>query len=165
MKSKRKSKQKDKYKVCAFYDTETTNIKTDQGVRAFPILFIFNRIKDSIIDYVPDLSDDISFYRYETDMVSAIQNLIEDSKGKGYIPIIAAYNLMFDLMPLMQLLNSLYDMKVIAQNTATIYTLDLIDEGKTICRFWDTWHLELNGLAAMGEICGFKKQLEIGIIL
>ena len=33
------------------------------------------------------------------------------------------------------------------------YTLDLLKDEQILLRFWDTYHLEMRGLKAMGETC------------
>ena len=72
---------------------------------------------------------------------------------------------MFDMQTLMFDLNCKYDMEVNAQSSTNVYTLDLKKDGIMLLRFWDTYHLEMRGLAAMGETCGLQKQTAIGITL
>ena len=151
------------YRIAAIYDTETTNIdeRTEDGSishRAFPVLFIFNRIGD-IRTYVPDLSDDIRFHRHSSEMIGEIETLIEDGISGGFVPIVAAYNLMFDLQPMMFQLSQIWDMQANAQNSVSAYTIDLMMDGRTVLRFWDTFYLEMNGLSAMGRTCGFAKAI------
>ena len=148
------------FKVSAIYDTETTNVDIEKdGKRihkAFPVLFIFNRVSN-ISDYIPDESDSIAMFRNSSKMIIAIDDLIDEGIEAGFIPIVCAYNLMFDLQPLMFELSQRYDMKVNAQNSVSVYTLDLISDGETVLRFWDTFFLEMNGLSAMGRTCGYAK--------
>lgn len=145
------------YRVSAVYDTETCNVGSGADTRAFPILFIWNELQRTVEEYVPERDDDVRMHRYAPELLHEVERLIERGEREGFIPIVAAYNLMFDLMPIMHNLNESYELEVIAQNTSTVYVLDLKCEGRTMLRFWDTWHLELNGLSAMGEICGFEK--------
>ena len=146
------------YKVCSFYDTETTNVGNDSNCYAICILYIFNDIRDiSIRDYDSD-NDDVRFYRYENEALEYIDDLIEYGKLHNIIPIICAYNLMFDMQTIMYDLNCKYSIEVNAQSSTNVYTMDLLDEdGNSLLRFWDTFHLEMNGLSAMGETCGLKK--------
>ena len=144
--------------LAAIYDTETTNIGEGENTRAFPILFIDNDIRDvDIYNYTPDKDDKIYFYRTEDEMIERISEYVFWGECLGVIPIICAYNLMFDLQPLMEELNDRYEIRANAQSSTNVYTLDLFSEGKHVLRFWDTYHLEMRGLVAMGETCGLEK--------
>lgn len=144
--------------LAAIYDTETTNIGEGENTRAFPILFIDNDIRDvDIYNYKPDRDDKINFYRTEQEMQARIDEYIFWGECLGVVPIICAYNLMFDLQPLMEGLNDRYEIRANAQSSTNVYTLDLYSEGNHVLRFWDTYHLEMRGLAAMGETCGLAK--------
>lgn len=157
-----------KFFICSVYDTETTNILDAESAikgkventRAFPILFIDNDIRDvDLRNYKPDVDDRINFYRTEDKMIERIKEYVEYGKVCKEIPIVCAYNLMFDLHPLMESLDSIYDIQANAQSSTNVYTLDLYDKdnGNIVLRFWDTFHLEMRGLAAMGLTCGFEK--------
>ena len=150
---------KQQYTLAAVYDTETTNIGEGVQTRAFPCLFIVNDIRGvDLSDYQTGRDDNVKFYRHEQETQDYISSLVTWGLDTGRVPIIAAYNLMFDLQPLMQDLRRNYDMQVCAQSSTHVYTLDLIDEeGKQLLRFWDTFYLEMRGLAAMGETCGLEK--------
>lgn len=147
------------YRVCAAYDTETCNIGSGENTRAFPILFIDNDLRCvDLNDYYPGFCERISFFRKEGEYVAKLQEYIAWGKELGIVPIVCAYNLMFDMQPLMEILAGMYEMNVNAQSSTNVYTLDLLgDNGKPILRFWDTYHLEMRGLAAMGETCGLAK--------
>lgn len=149
-----------KFEIAASYDTETTNIGEGENTRAFPVLFIDNRIVHvDLTNYEPVKDDDIRFYRTEAEMLQAIRDYITIGQIDERIPIICAYNLMFDLQPLMEQLDNEYDMQVNAQSSTNVYTLDLYepDTDNMLLRFWDTYHLEMRGLAAMGETAGLPK--------
>lgn len=151
---------KEKYMICSVYDTETCNIGESEKTRAYPILFIDNDIRDiDLRTYEPDRDDKVSFYRYGEQMLEKIDEYILFGEIVGKIPVICAYNLMFDLQPLMYELNLKYDIKANAQSSTNVYTLDLFnkEDGRKLLRFWDTYHLEMRGLAAMGETCGLNK--------
>lgn len=152
-------KSKQEFTLSAIYDTETTNMYSGVDSRAFPCLFIVNDIRNvDINNYTIDKDDNILFFRYENEMINFIDELIEWGQDVGKIPLLAAYNMMFDMKPLMETLASKYKIDVCAQSSTHVYTLDLLDdEGKILLRCWDTFYLELNGLAAMGETCGIKK--------
>ena len=144
--------------MAAIYDTETTNIGNDENARAFPILFIDNDIRDiDIYNYTPDRDDKIHFYRTEQEMLDRIDEYVFWGECLGVVPIICAYNLMFDLQPLMEELNERYEIKANAQSSTNVYTLDLFSDENHVLRFWDTYHLEMRGLSAMGETCGLAK--------
>ena len=118
-----------KFEIAASYDTETTNIGEGEDTRAFPVLFIDNRIVHvDLRNYEPERDDDIRFYRHEEEMMQAIRDYIKIGQIDGKVPIICAYNLMFDLQPLMELLDSEYDMQVNAQSSTNVYTIDLYEQ-------------------------------------
>lgn len=147
------------FTLAAVYDTETTNMYEGVKSRAFPCLFIVNDIRGvDLSDYTQGRDDNVKFYRHEQEMHDYISLLVSWGLDTQRVPIIAAYNMMFDLQPLMEDLRKSYDMKVCAQSSTHVYTLDLVDEeGKILLRFWDTFYLEMRGLSAMGETCGLEK--------
>lgn len=152
-----------KFEIVCSYDTETTNIVTHANgkttARAFPVLFIDNCLLNvDLKNYEPG-EDDIRFYRHEGEMMARIAEYIQIGQMDNRIPIVCAYNLMFDLQPLMELLNLAYDIRVNAQSSTNVYTLDLyeLDTDNMLLRFWDTYHLEMRGLAAMGRTAGLPK--------
>lgn len=151
--------RRNKYTIAAIYDTETTNIVNSKLSRAFPCLYIVNDIRGiDLNDYQTGRDDNIKFFRYEQDMQDYIDLLITWGKQINQVPIICAYNMMFDVKPLMYNLKQKYDIKVCAQSSTHVYTLDLLDgDGNSLLRFWDTFYLEMRGLAAMGETCGLPK--------
>lgn len=150
------------YRICATYDTETCNLGSGEDARAFPVLFIFDDLREIEIEsYIPDMDGErVRFMRGYKEALGYIEELIDYGCDEGIIPVIAAYNLIFDLQPILYPLFMRHpEMKVNAQSSTNVYTLDILDEdsGKTVLRFWDTFHLEMNGLAAMGATCGFAK--------
>lgn len=150
-------KERKEFKVAAIFDTETTNIGEGAETRAYPILYIFNDLRNTPLEsYTPD-ADDVRFYRHTSEALTYIDNLIEYGRTHGYVPIIAAYNLMFDMQTLMLELAQSYAIEVNAQTATSVYTLDLRVGDDVVCRFWDTFHLEMGGLRAMGETCGLPK--------
>lgn len=147
-----------KLTLAAIYDTETTNIGEGENTRAFPILFIDNDIRDiDLYNYLPDRDDKIHYYRTEQEMQDRIDEYVFWGECLNVVPIICAYNLMFDLQPLMEDLDARYEIRANAQSSTNVYTLDLYKDGNHVLRFWDTYHLEMRGLAAMGETCGLAK--------
>lgn len=151
-------KERKPFRIAAAYDTETCNVGVGVDTVAYPILFIFNDLTGCPIDaYEADITDNVTFHRHESETLDHIRKII--NAADGYIPIVCAYNLMFDLQPLLESLAARYDMRVNAANTTNAYTLDLMEGDSVLLRFWDTFHLEQNGLAAMGDTCGFPKAI------
>lgn len=149
--------KREKFKIAAIFDTETTNIGEGAETRAYPILYIFNDLRSTPLEsYTPD-TDDVRFYRYTSEALTYIDNLIDYGRVHAYVPVIAAYNLMFDMQTLMLELAQSYTIEVNAQTATSVYTLDLCVDGNVVCRFWDTFYLEMGGLRAMGETCGLPK--------
>ena len=146
-----------KFKIAAIFDTETTNIDEGAETRAYPTLYIFNDLRSTPLEsYTPD-TDDVRFYRHTSEALTYIDDLIDYGRTHAYVPIIAAYNLMFDMQTLMLELAQSYAIEVNAQTATSVYTLDLCVDGNVVCRFWDTFYLEMGGLRAMGETCGLPK--------
>lgn len=156
-------KHQKSFQVCAAYDTETTTTTTTgegANARAFPCLFIVNDLRGVDLNVYESPRDDaIKFYRYESEMLAYIEELASWGVSRGIVPVIAAYNLTFDLQPLRAELVKRYDCAVMAQSTAKFYTFDLLRDGEIVLRFWDTFFLEMGGLAAMGEVAGLPKAL------
>lgn len=145
------------FRVAAAYDTETTNIQVGTETRAYPILYIFNDLRNTPMESYDASADDVRYYRHADDALAYIDDLIEYGTMHGYVPVIAAYNLMFDMQTLMLALTQSYTISVNAQTATSVYTLDLCVDGDVVCRFWDTFYLEMGGLRAMGETCGLPK--------
>lgn len=147
------------YRVAAVFDTETTNYGKGAETKAFVCLYIFNDIRYvDIKEYEPDsIKECISYLRTQAEALDYIDNLVLWGMENKVIPIICAYNLMFDMQTLMYSLNQKYRMEANAQSSSNVYTLDLYLEETQVLRFWDTYHLEMRGLSAMGETCGIAK--------
>lgn len=146
-----------KFKIAAIFDTETTNIGEGAETRAYPILYIFNDLRNTPLESYTSDTDDVRFYRHTSEALTYIDDLIEYGRTHDYVPIIAAYNLMFDMQSLMLELAQSYAFEVNAQTATSVYTLDLLVNDVVVCRFWDTFYLEMGGLRAMGETCGLPK--------
>lgn len=150
-------KERKDFRLASIFDTETTNIGEGAETRAYPILYIFNDMRNtSVEEYNPD-TDDVRFYRHTDEAVAYIGDLIVYGAAHDYVPVIAAYNLMFDTQTLMLELAQTYTLHVNAQTATSVYTLDLCVGDDVVCRFWDTFYLEMGGLRAMGETCGLPK--------
>ena len=146
------------YRIAAVYDTETTNHGSGADTRAFPVLFIANDLRGvEIKDYIPGESDDVRFFRYAEQFIDYLRELMEWGERERLIPIVCSYNVGFDLQPLLYELSREWPIHITAQTSTSLYTLDLIRDGEPVLRFWDTFFLEQNGLAAMGRTCGLAK--------
>ena len=149
-------RKKSNYEIAMIYDTETCNIVDKMNnAHAYPILFIENDVRGvDMREYDSDKDGKIYFYRTESEFISRIESYITWGKLTGKIPIVCGYNLMFDLQPLMEELDNRYDIMASAQSSTNVYTVDLCSKtiaGKVLLRFWDTFHLEMRGLSAMGS--------------
>lgn len=153
--------RRQKFAIAGIYDTETCNLgNTAETAHAIPILYIDNDIRNvDLADYEPETNDNISLYRYEGEYIEKLKDYILWGQVSKVVPIICAYNLMFDMQSLMETLSNQYDIEVNAQSSTNVYTLDLLakDSGKTVLRFWDTFHLDMRGLKKMGEVAGLPK--------
>lgn len=148
------------FEIAASYDTETCNLCVNVDAnewRAYPVLFIVNDLRGVDLRGYEVGSGDITFLRTCDQMQELIGEYIEWGESVGKVPVVCAYNLLFDLQPLMYDLNARYEMKAAAQSSTHAYTVDVMKDGHIALRFWDTFYLEMRGLAKMGETCGLPK--------
>lgn len=155
-------RKKSNYEIAMIYDTETCNIVDEMNnAHAYPILFIENDVRGvNMREYDSSKDGIIHFYRTESEFLKRIDTYITWGKLTNKVPIVCGYNLMFDLQPLMEELDKKYDINASAQSSTNVYTVDLCSKminGKVLLRFWDTFHLEMRGLAAMGRTAGLPK--------
>lgn len=154
------AKKQRPYKIWCAYDTETSNkLFSDGNWYAWPVLYIFNDLHEcDMARYeVDDERERIDFYRTEEEAVAYIVRMIDAAKDDECIPVMCVYNAIFDLQTIMSSLHERYEMQVNAQSATNIYTLDLYEDDKRVLRIWDTYHLEMRGLKAMGSTCGVAK--------
>ena len=155
-------RKKSNYEIAMIYDTETCNIVDSMNnARAYPILFIENDVRGvNFREYDSTKDGKVYFYRTEDEFLERIRSYIAWGKLMKKIPIVCGYNLMFDLQPLMEKLDAEYEIVASAQSSTNVYTVDLCSKtisGKVLLRFWDTFHLEMRGLSAMGRTAGLPK--------
>lgn len=152
-------KQKKEFRVAAIFDTETTTLGAGKTARAFAWAYIVNDLRDvDITTYESPRDDSITIYRTAPEMLAFVDALIEWGRDNALIPVVCAYNQMFDLATLRAALADAYTCQVTAQTSTHVYVFDLCDEaGNKLLRFWDTFFLEMSGLAAMGETAGLPK--------
>lgn len=148
------------YRVCSVYDTETCNLIDGCNSKAYAVLYQFNDLRGiDVREYVAGETDDFRLFRHRADVLDYLANLIEwaSEPENRCIPVVCAYNLMFDLRSLMFDLSMTYEMEVNAQSSTSVYTLDLKSGRRTLLRFWDCFYLEQRGLSAMGRVAGLPK--------
>lgn len=153
-------KKRRDYRVWSVFDTETCNvIEEGKDPFAVPILYIFNDVHEvSMSDYYVDCQEEhIDFYRHEEEALAHIDRIVHDGLEAGMIPVMCVYNMIFDVQTLLYRLNDSYEIRANAQSSTNVYTMDLLLGGKVVLRIWDTYHLEMRGLRAMGDTCGIAK--------
>lgn len=151
-------RERREYKVCAAYDTETCNLGDGPDSVAYAVCYQINDLRTVRLDrYEPGRDDHVTIYRRECDVLRFVDELIAWGKRCGKIPIVCAYNLMFDLKTLIYDLRALHDMRVNAQSSTSVYTLDIVEEDAVVLRFWDCFYLDMRGLSALGEVAGLPK--------
>ncbi len=114
--------EKPQFRIAAVYDTETCNICVDKAAnqwRAYPVLYIVNDIRACDLRAYEVGAGRVAFYRHEEDMQRVIDDYIAWGEEERCIPIICAYNLTFDLQPLMYDLNDRWDMVASAQSATS----------------------------------------------
>ena len=144
---------------CAF-DTETCNVIAEGAEPyAVPILYIFNDLHNcDMSTYEIDCSAErVTFYRHEEEAIRRFDDMVQDGIRYNCVPVVCVYNMIFDLQTILYRLNDTYDMRANAQSSTNVYTLDLLIDDVVVLRVWDTYHLEMRGLSAMGETCGVAK--------
>ena len=151
-------KRRETFAISAAFDTETCNIKRGNDWCAYPVCYQVNDLRNiDLYTYEAGVNDTVKIYRHASEMLQYIGELVQWGVDNSVTPIVCGYNLMFDLQTLMAALHAIYDMDVNAQSSTNVYTLDLKINGKRVLRFWDTYHLEMRGLVAMGRTAGLKK--------
>lgn len=139
-------------RVVAAFDTETT----DLGDCAFTYLYTF-AIDEHVTGSEPGQTEYI-YARTEGDAVMALCNIIAKGNQGGYVPVIVAYNLAFDLQTLLADIAATWAVNIVAKTPSEIYAFDLLDgEGAKVLRFWDLHGMNPNGVAELGRIVGIPK--------
>lgn len=152
-----------KFKIAAIFDTETTNIGEGAETRAYPILYIFNDLRNTSLESYTSDTDDVRFYRHTSEALTYIDDLIEYGRAHDYVPIIAAYNLMFDMQTLMLELAQSYAIKANAQTATSVYTLDLCVGDNVVCRFGTRSISKWADCARWAKHAASRKRWAIGI--
>lgn len=147
-------------KICAIYDTETNRVGDSENSKSFVILYQINDLRSvPLKSYVPNITDDIRFYRNEESVVEYFADLADWGVRNHVIPVVCAYNLTFDMQTIITALMSKWRLETLAQSSVNWYTVDCVNRetGVTVLRFWDTFFLCPSGLKQMGEIAGLPK--------
>lgn len=147
------------FAIAASFDTETTNLGSGDSARAFACLYVFDDLRgiDLRAYYPDDPRERVLFMRTCDEAIAYVGELVAWGLSRDVVPVVCAYNLMFDLQTLLFALSRGYGMRANAQSATNAYTVDLLLDDDVVLRFWDTYHLEMGGLAAMGETCGLPK--------
>lgn len=148
-----------KFRLAAFFDTETTTLGEGSECVAFPILYIANDIRRCGIERYQIGNGVVSMWRDSASFIDFLEDIVNWGMHLGIVPIVAAYNLSFDMHSLLAPLSDLYEMEVLAQSNTSFYTLDLVLNGEKVLRFWDMFHLEMGGVEALGRTCGVSKAM------
>ena len=101
----RTKKPKRPYKIYGVFDTETSHTDASRvDSPSFPMLYIFNDVSNlDITTYVlNDPREQVSFYRTEAEAVDHIGRMINAGMEDGVIPVLCAYNAIFDLQTIME---------------------------------------------------------------
>lgn len=151
------TKKKETYKIIGFYDTETCNIGEGEETRAYPILYIFNFIKDEIKDYKVNKSDNIIYMRSIDEVINNLKAICDSCFKYNIIGVVGVYNLLFDMQPLMYELCKYFKVETLAKNSTSPYFIDIYKKGQKVLRFWDMFYLDMRGVDALGKACGLKK--------
>lgn len=154
-----------RYEVVASFDTETSNYsytdaEGDKRRAAWCVLYTFEDLRScGIRKYVPGAGD-MHFLRHVHEAIAYLEELATWGRERSVVPVVAGYNLMFDLQTLLFALNAAHPMRATAQSSTNAYVVDVLEDEDSkipLLRFWDTFHLEMRGLLAMGETAGVEK--------
>lgn len=147
------------YRLCAFYDSETTNYHTFDDVSAFPVVhqlgvFAGADLRSLTPDNVADRLE-IGIYRHTFEVCAALEEL--PNRFPGCVPVVAIHNLGFDMWGLSGWIAE-KSTKVLAKSSAKPITITILDEdGNPALVLWDTLGLSMKSLEKMGDDCGFAK--------
>ena len=147
------------YRLVACYDTETTNLQTMQDCVAFPILHIFGLYFGDLAaidaENVETLVD-VSIFRHASEAWEIFDNLIEFGLNADFIPVVAVHNLGFDMYSISPYLNE-HECRVSAKSSVKPIKIEVLQDGKPVLCFWDTFGFSGQPLRIMGRDCGYSK--------
>lgn len=146
------------YKIVGAYDSETSNIYTDIGAYAFPILHQIGLIDTSIEDITADNVERetaITLFRHTFELTAWLDEFLE--QPRPYVPVLCCHNLSFDMYPLASWLSS-HNTRVLAKSRQKPITFTIRDEqNNPLLVIWDTLVFSSQPLAQMGRDCGYEK--------
>lgn len=149
------------FEIVASFDTETCNYTMPDGSHvAWCILYIFEDLRGVGIRRYTEGAGAMSYLRTDARAIAYLEDIIAWGRERRVVPVVCAYNLMFDLQTLMYELSKQFYIRVTAQSATNVYVLDLMADETSrwpLLRFWDTFHLDMRGLSAMGETAGVSK--------
>lgn len=146
-------------KIVGVYDSETCNVVDGDGARAYPVLHQLGILEcDSIRDVTPGNVEEllsVELYRHTDEACVGIEALIDYEAP--HVPVLCIHNLSFDMYPLSAWLSS-HDVRVLAKSSVKPISFQIQnDKGETGLVIWDTLGFSMQGLARMGEDCGYGK--------
>lgn len=149
------------YKILGAYDSETTNTSVAGKTLAFPVLHTLGLIKSGVS--VSDLDAqncenliEIRMYRHAQELYEKLDEIV--STDYGFIPVIVAHNLGFDMYSLSIWLNRCENVKVLAKSARKPITFTVCDAmGSPRLVFWDTAIFAPKRLEQLGVECGYSK--------
>lgn len=150
------------YAIYGAYDSETTNIKTENGYEAFPILHqlgILNCPIEQVNAQNIEQNCIIELFRHSLDLYQRL-DVICDSNF-DFVPVICCHNLSFDMYGLASWLNQRQEIgivRVLAKSQQKPITFTICDSnGNPKLVIWDTLVFTQQTLDSMGRDCGFMK--------
>lgn len=147
------------YTLAGCFDTETSQFPDPGRERAYTYSWQWNDLRDvDLLTYTSGRDDRLHISTDPARFIEWIRELVDWGLMVDRVPVVAAYNLGFDLQSLYAPLSALWpDMRTTAQSGRTLYTLELWAGDRPVLRFWDCYHLNKSGLAVMGLLAGLPK--------
>ena len=152
------SREKIPYRIIGVYDSETTNIRIDGKIRAFPILHQVGMLRCEVENVTPEnVHDmcDVMLFRHALDLYAFLDGLLEQCQG--FVPVICCHNLSFDMYGLSVWLNR-HDVRVLAKSPRKPITFTVKrEDGSLGLVIWDTAIFSQQSLERMGMDAGYEK--------
>lgn len=150
-------KSKKPYRVIGAYDSETTNIYSPLGARAFPVLHQLGFVDDVKLVDAENVEElvDIRLFRHTFELCAYLDEYMEQLRD--FVPVIMCHNLSFDMYPLGDWLSS-HSVRVLAKSRQKPITFTILDDsGNPLLVIWDTLVFSGQSLERMGQDCGYSK--------
>lgn len=155
--------RKRKIKPCrpvAVFDSETVNVPDLK--RSLPVTYQLG-VCYSPIEEVRQEDIKISVYRHEQELYNAFDNIIIESKQRGFTPVVMVHNLAYDLHFVMPYIiakdEAGYEINACFKSSVKPLSIKICPKGsnEAVLIFWDTLSFSGKSLAKMGDECGHKK--------